>query len=479
MRLVRPDSILGLILTGYMLALLPLVLALGLAVIQVKRLAEQSQITVFQVVEAAQGGRLLSSQLTAMERSARQYLVLRDEELLDVYREAHRAFSRTLERLNALTLDKKRRQILNRLGTLERELFQIFAFPREKPVVIEVRVADFGQMLELVQKFLTQSADWVDREVRDLQRLAEAATLRLSWLIFAVIPAVIVLTGIFTVLIVRPLQHMVRAIHRLGREDFTRPIVVRGPRDLEAVGKRLDWLRSRLAELNEQKIRFLRHVSHELKTPLTALREGAELLSDQVIGPLNREQQEVAAILRGNSLQLQRLIEDLLNFNQALSRNVKLHLETIRLDQVVKEIIGTQRLAWKARKLCVIPNLAALCLPGDREKLATIVDNLLSNAIKFSPPGGTIEVELKALDSMAQLEVRDAGPGFDPRDQVRVFEAFYQGHTVADGHVKGSGLGLAIAKEYALAHQGRLEIVKLDRGGGCVRLSLPLQQESS
>ncbi len=480
MRLVRPDSILGLILTGYLLALLPLVLALGWAVIQVKRLTEQSQITVFQVVEATQGGRLLSSQLTAMERSARQYLVLRDDKLLDVYREAHAAFARTLERLNALKLEKKRREILQQIGEVEQGLFEIFAYPREKPMVIEVRVAEFGKLLELVRDFLNQSANWVDREVMRLQTLAEEATLRLSWLMFAVIPAVLVLTGIFTILIVRPLQRMVRAIHRLGREDFTRPIVVHGPRDLEAVGKRLDWLRSRLAELNDQKVRFLRHVSHELKTPLTALREGAELLSDQIIGPLNFEQREVAAILRGNSVQLQRLIEDLLNFNQALSRNLKLRTEIFEFDKLVKQVIATQRMAWKARKLQLITYLTPLLFNGDREKLATLVDNLLSNAIKFSPLGGTITIELNVVGDRVQLKVKDSGPGFDPRDRTQVFEAFYQGHTVADGHVKGSGLGLAIAREYALAHQGQLEIVdEPSETGGCVLLSLPLLQEAN
>ncbi|MDQ2693841.1 MAG: ATP-binding protein [Pseudomonadota bacterium] len=218
-------------------------------------------------------------------------------------------------------------------------------------------------------------------------------------------------------------------------------------------------------------------MSHELKTPLTDLREGAELLTDEVVGPLTAEQREVVAILRENSLRLQQLIEGLLDFNQALMRNLTLHKAPVQLADLVNEVIEAQKLAWRARSLRVEARLEPLELTGDRDKLATVVDNLLSNAIKFSPPGRTVWIELKAVDGIAQLEVRDAGAGFHPDDQGRVFEAFYQGRTVADGHVKGSGLGLAIALEYAKAHDGALRIGP--GPGGRVRLQLPMQPRES
>src|SRR5256885_9194259 len=88
------------------------------------------------------------------------------------------------------------------------------------------------------------------------------------------------------------------AIRQLGSADFSAPITVRGPEDLQTLGERLDWLRRRLAELEAEKNRFLRHLSHELKTPLTVLREGAELLNDQLGGPLAPPQRQVVAIMR-------------------------------------------------------------------------------------------------------------------------------------------------------------------------------------
>src|SRR5439155_770794 len=112
----------------------------------------------------------------------------------------------------------------------------------------------------------------------------------------------------------RPIAEIDAAIRQLGGADFSRPIAVRGPADLRYLGRRLDWLRRRLDEFETQKNRFLRHVSHELKTPLTALREGAELLHDEVAGPLAPPQHQVVSIMRDNSVKLQRLIEELLDY---------------------------------------------------------------------------------------------------------------------------------------------------------------------
>ena len=117
-------------------------------------------------------------------------------------------------------------------------------------------------------------------------------------------------------LIARPIRQLDQAIRQMGTADFTHAIEVNGPQDLRYLGQRLEWLRARLHELEEQQNRFLRHVSHELKTPLTAVREGAELLRDGVGGKLSPEQREIVRIVRENTLSLQKLIEDLLTYHQ-------------------------------------------------------------------------------------------------------------------------------------------------------------------
>jgi two-component system sensor histidine kinase GlrK len=261
----------------------------------------------------------------------------------------------------------------------------------------------------------------------------------------------------------------------MGTADFTHAIEVNGPQDLRYVGQRLEWLRSRLRELEQQQNRFLRHVSHELKTPLTAVREGAELLRDNVGGRLAPEQQEIVRIVRENTLSLQRLIEDLLKYHQTGGMEPAT-LGPVALPEVIRRVVKEQKLAALARIITVDVKLKPVIIVGDTEKIRTVIDNLVSNAIKYSPRAGQIEITLAPHSGNAVLDVVDQGPGIAPADRERVFESFYTGKPPADGKVKGSGLGLAIAREYALAHGGRIEV--LDRADGQrgtrFRLSLPL-----
>jgi two-component system sensor histidine kinase GlrK len=241
------------------------------------------------------------------------------------------------------------------------------------------------------------------------------------------------------------------------------------------LGQRLEWLRSRLHELEEQQNRFLRHVSHELKTPLTAVREGAELLRDRVGGELSPEQREIVRIVRENTLSLQKLIEDLLNYHQTRSIEPQT-LGPVALADVVRRVVREHKLAAFARLITVEAKLAPSIIVGDSEKIRAIVDNLLSNAIKYSPRSGSILLELRSESDEAVLDVIDGGPGISAADRPHIFESFYQGKTAPEGRIKGSGLGLAIAREYTLAHGGRIELIDRADGrrGAHFRLYLPL-----
>jgi two-component system sensor histidine kinase GlrK len=142
----------------------------------------------------------------------------------------------------------------------------------------------------------------------------------------------------------------------------------------------------------------------------------------------------------------------------------------------VSRVIKEQKLAALGRMVSFETHMLPVLVVGDAEKLRTVVDNLVSNAIKYSPRSGTIRIDVAATDGDAVLDVIDEGPGVSPEDRTRVFDSFYQGPAPADGRIKGSGLGLAIAREYALAHGGRIEVTGRDdgRSGAWFKLSLPL-----
>jgi two-component system, NtrC family, sensor histidine kinase GlrK len=307
-----------------------------------------------------------------------------------------------------------------------------------------------------------------------MRETAAAAQRALLIQLVATLPLGAAVAALIAFLIARPIRQLDAAIRRLGEADLDRRVHVEGPADLAYLGERLDWLRRRLAALEHQKANFLRHVSHELKTPLTALREGAELLADGTAGPLAPQQREIVAIVRRAAGELARLIEALLDYQRAAASLASLELDRADLADIARRAVAPHALAAEARGVTIDLEAASAVIVADAEKLRVAVDNLVSNALKFSPRGGRVAVTVRPEGENAILEVTDEGPGVLPEDRERVFEWFFRGEEDRGGAVRGSGLGLAIARELVSAHGGRIEIVDEARPGAHFRVSLPV-----
>ena len=280
----------------------------------------------------------------------------------------------------------------------------------------------------------------------------------------------------FGIWLARPLKRLEAAIVGLGENRLDQAIDMRGPADVRQLGRRLEWLRLRLAELDDDKARFLRHVSHELKTPLAALREGVALLEDGVTGTLNEPQREVARILRQNTAVLQGQIEDLLRFNTAAFDARRLVRRPVELTALIAEQIEAQKLQWQARKLKVTVTGWPIQAEVDAEKLGTALGNLLSNAIRFSPIGGSIVFTVSQWPGRARIDVIDEGPGVAAADRARVFEPFFRGERQPPDAPRGSGIGLSIVQELVRAHDGQIDLLMPDENaasGAHFRIELP------
>jgi two-component system sensor histidine kinase GlrK len=476
MKFFRPKSIVRLILIGFVLVALPLIIALVVATVSVDRLVTQSQHALFQSVQVATGTQVLLESLTAMERNARQYQVLGDALLLDVYKENRTRFVDTARSLKAMDLAGNQRNLLHQLFSAEREVHLVFSSPPHNDPDAIAAVQKYTELAQTAQQILEDNQALINRGLEQIQSVAQEVQHTLIMEAVALIPVAILLMVIFTVLITRPINQIDRAIRRLGDGTFTSPAVITGPRDLEQLGERLNWLQDRLLELEQEKTKFLQHISHELKTPLTTIREGAELMDEQIVGSLNSQQREIAHILHENSIQLQKLIEDLLDFSILQSHQSRTLRARVELDAVIEEVLEDHKVALLSRQLELSKSLEAVSLVGDREKLRTLVDNLVSNAVKYSPLGSRLSVSLSTRDSQAVIEVADSGPGIPWDERQRVFEAFFQGEPAARGHVRGSGLGLSIAREHAQAHGGDISVVECEAAGACLRVVLPLEQ---
>ena len=471
-----PRSFLALLLGGFTLVILPLVGALAYSAFNTERLAGKSRTAVFNASQAARASRSLVDRIAAIERVAQQMALLKDPELANDYARVHRGFKQLADEIAQLPLDQAQADALNVAVQHEQALYEMLTSgTRLDAQEIGARI---DTLIDSARDVLAINNRVVDREVERLRVSAEMVQRNIILLLIFSTAVALAIALALTRYIARPISEIDAAIRQLGGADFSRPISVRGPEDLRYLGRRLDWLRRRLDEFETQKNRFLRHVSHELKTPLTALREGAELLNDQVAGPLAPPQRQVVGIMRDNSVKLQRLIEELLDYQRALHAAASLEVKPVQLEALVHESVKPHELAAQAKGLRLVVDAQSAMVEADPEKLRSIIDNLVSNAVKFTPAGGVVTVSAKAVAGEAIIEVHDTGPGVPAEERESIFNLFFRGRrteSTASGsavRVKGSGLGLAIARELVEAHGGRIAVVG-EGVGGHFRVTLP------
>jgi two-component system sensor histidine kinase GlrK len=475
LRFLYPRSFPRLLSVGFTLIALPLIFALIGSAVTVDQIANRSQQAVYRAVLATQTGRRLAELLIAMERSARQMVILGDRRLLDTYESNRKNFLATAREFTALPFDSEQMTALGEIMSGEQAIYATLSDPNAAGTDLQKAVGGFVELTEHARTITARSNELIDREVDLMLATAAQAQRIILWQLLALIPVVVFLVIGFTIVITRPIRQIDHAIRRMGSGELGTPVNVRGPEDLQYLGERLDWMRRRLLDLEEQKNRFLRHVSHELKTPLTAVREGAELLSEEVVGRLQPRQREIAEILRHNSIELQKLIEDLLSYSASQFHKVTLELNPVQIRRVIDRVADDLSLALRAKDLRLDITTDNVTLAADFEKLRIILDNLMSNAIKFSPPGGTISVAARVSGSYLELDVADQGPGIPYPDRAHIFDPFYQGKQAVDALVKGTGIGLSVVREYTQAHGGSVEVVDPgERPGALLRVRLPL-----
>jgi two-component system sensor histidine kinase GlrK len=236
------------------------------------RLSNRSEQLVVHGIQGTRNNQSMFEEIGALERTARLYQVIGNAELLDGYVRTQRRLVATIDELLSLPLDTQSRNdartLLAEADRLERELK---AAPPNSPRMAAL-INAFPHMSEMASTVSNLISAQIDRELTSLQLAAERAQQKLFWQTLLLFPMTLAVVGLFTYVFLRPIRAIDRAISELGRGTFSRPIAIRGPSDLERLAVQLEWLRGRLLELAQEKNRFLRHMSHELKTPLANIR---------------------------------------------------------------------------------------------------------------------------------------------------------------------------------------------------------------
>ena len=463
MRIRYPSSFLKLLLIGFAFATLPLLLAFINANIAFDKLAKQSELTISNAVETTRAGRILQEQLHLMERGVRQYFVLQDEILFSNYLQANNKFNAATKQLEEHSTNKLLQNQLETLSIQTQQLnLEILNAKNTNGVELGF-LNSFDLLSQQIETIIIENNRAIDNASTQLRLTAFKTQRNLFLQSLVLIPLTLLMAGAITFLLGRPIRRMDNAIRSLGEGQFDAPIAIDGPGDLRVLGQRLDWLRGELKDLNIQKQQFLRHVSHELKTPLTAIREATELLNDGIGGVLSTQQLEITHILRENSLRLQKMIENLLNYTRIEALQPKLNLQTLTISELINKVIDAHALSIRNKQIEVETHFDAYEIVADKEKLTIIMDNLISNAVKFTPTFGHIKVTASQDKKWLIITVQDSGPGLAKEDQDKLFDPFYRGSAINKSLISSSGLGLTIAKDLVDAH------------GGSIKLELPEQ----
>ena len=478
MKIRRPRSLNGLILVGFGFVVLPLLLAVIWTLVSLDRVAAQSERLVSTGISATESNRRLVEQLGSLERVALQYQVLRNPESLQLMRDDLAALQAQLLDMAPVVEEAGATALAATVGSSAFSIVAALARADITDEQLAATIGEFGPLEDRVEQLTTILSAYVDTELARMQETARDAQRVSAWQIAALVPGTIALVLIFTFLVARPISQIDRAIHQLGQSGFSKPIEIKGPTDLERLGRQLEWLRVRLLELAQEKNKFLRHMSHELKTPLANIREGTELLLDGSVGELEPSQREVADILRTNGLKLQQLIENLLSFSAWQTKSEVLTLVEFPLRAQVISVAKAQRLALKAAHIQLKLDVDDITVNADQDKIRTVIDNLLSNAIKFTPRDGLITIRANRTPTSFVLEFGDTGPGVPDEEGPHIFDAFFQGRREQGGQVAGTGIGLSVVRECVQAHDGTLELVNSDEFPGAhFRIEIPQRRD--
>ncbi|HVP00050.1 MAG TPA: PAS domain S-box protein [Bryobacteraceae bacterium] len=263
---------------------------------------------------------------------------------------------------------------------------------------------------------------------------------------------------------------------RKRAEAQIREIQERLTAELTATNQELAMRNEEIERANRLKTEFVASMSHELRTPLHTIIGFAELVAEELEGPLNEKQKRFIGHIYKDSLHLLELINDVLDISRIEAGRLELRKTTFDLTAATDEVLATIRPQALAKSLhldeTAVPRAQ---LHADRVRFKEILYNLLSNAIKFTPEGGRISVNTEISDGFANITVRDSGIGIPAWELSSIFDKFYQVGSTTRGVKEGTGLGLAITKQLVEAHGGKIWVQSDSGQGSSFHFSMPLE----
>ena len=491
-----PRSYLVALLAAFLFSMLPLVTALLFSVVQMHSLAQASRAAMERAADFGSQTRALRETLVALERTLRQAQVLGAKAVGSTY-EVHRArvlsvthklanevdaqagLSGSTNADTSTTGETGAADSTHARANVQAALSQIdAALDGANP---DVALNAFTQLDTVAEQLINAAQLRYEQTHRELSNLPAQFSTTVLWMAAAALPLALAMAFLFAWRLGQPIQRLGAAMLRLGRGDLHTEVAVRGPHAVAQLGTQLEWLRQHLARLEHAREKFLRNVSHDLKTPLAAIAEGAASLAEQLYGGLTDAQHAVVRLMAHNTTRLGARIDALLREGTQPAQASAAHpakpgtgYVSFDLSTLTQHVLNEHRLALLRRQITVAHAFETAHVVGDADAVRIAIDNLISNAVKFSPQGGQLKVRVRVQGAQAQVVVADEGPGINLDEIERIFMSGVRGSAAAQGLVAGSGHGLAITREIAQAHGGHVWVEPTARHRGAVFvLALP------
>jgi two-component system sensor histidine kinase BaeS len=332
---------------------------------------------------------------------------------------------------------------------------RIFGAPRRGPVMAPIEHND--SVVAVV---------WVP-PLTGLRRIAEAIGGPLA---FGVLLLLILGTAVAALVVFRPAQARLRALedaaNRFGEGDLSARAPAIGGDEVAAVADAFNRMAAELAarqaqlvEADRARRQLLADVSHELMTPLTAIRGYAETLALPQFVPSTTEGQRAVKVIQEEGERIERLVKDLLDLARFEAGGFSLELDNVDIDEIFERV--SERHAQPAQEkgvsIVVEPHADDLRLVGDPMRLEQAVQNLAANALRHTPPGGAVRLAAGRADGRIRLTVTDNGAGIPAEHVPHVFDRFYKADQ-SRLQAGGSGLGLSIVKAIVERHGGSVSV---------------------
>jgi signal transduction histidine kinase len=278
-------------------------------------------------------------------------------------------------------------------------------------------------------------------------------------------------TGVVAYRMTRSLRRLSAATAAVAAGSFRDPIPVEGKDEIGQLARSFNVMAARLRKSDDTREEFFATVSHELRSPLTSVREAANLLRERVAGPLTPKQARLVDIIGGSSDRLLGLVNRILDVSRLRAGVLPLARVPVELDRLVARAV--EELRPQAEEAGIRLELERtgddFRVRGDHDRLVEVAVNLIGNAVRFTPRGGGVTARVADGGAEVSLEVEDTGVGIPTAALPGIFEAYRQAHRERGG----TGLGLAVVRGVVEAHGGRILVESQEGKGSRFTVILP------